>query len=62
MGSSPDPARRFRRSRWPDVIIVIGVLALAATGALALWGDDLLHRDATRDLPVEQASPSTGGT
>jgi hypothetical protein len=58
-----DPAKRFRRSAWPDVIIVLAVLALGATGAVALWGDDLLHRDGgQRDLPVEQAPPSAGGT
>jgi hypothetical protein len=58
-----DPARRFRRSAWPDVIIVFTVVALGATGALALWGDDFLHRSGSnRDLPVEQAPPSAGGT
>jgi hypothetical protein len=63
MASTADPARRFRRSAWPDVIIVIAVLALGATGALALWGDDLLQRGGgARDLPVEQAPPSSGGT
>lgn len=62
MPPAEDPARRFRRSRWPDVVIVVGVLALGATGAIALWGDRLFHGDATPDLPVEQTTPSTGGT
>jgi hypothetical protein len=63
MASAADPARRFRRSAWPDVIIVVAVLALGATGALALWGDDLLHRgDGKRELPVQQTLPSAGGT
>lgn len=63
MASAADPARRFRRSAWPDVVIVVSVLALTATGVLALWGNDLLHRDtAARDLPVEQAPASAGGT
>jgi hypothetical protein len=62
MASAADPARRFRRSRWPDVVLVVGVLALGATGALALWGDDWFHKDAAKEVPVERALPSTGGT
>ena len=63
MASAADPARRFRRSRWPDVVFVVGVLALAATGVFALWGGDLFHKaDAGQDTPVERALPSTGGT
>jgi len=58
-----DPSRRFKRSAWPDVIIVVSVLAIGAVGAVALWGDDLFHREAgSRDLPIEQAPPSSGGT
>ena len=62
MASAADPARRFRRSRWPDLVLVVGVLALAATGVFALWGGDWFHKDATKDTPVERALPSTGGT
>jgi hypothetical protein len=62
MASAADPARRFRRSRWPDVILVVGVLALGATGVFALWGGDLFKKDAPKDVPVERALPSTGGT
>jgi hypothetical protein len=61
MAPAEDPARRFRRSRWPDVVIVVGVLALGATGAIALWGDRLFHHDDAK-LPVIQATPSSGGT
>ena len=62
MASAEDPARRFRRSRWPDVVIVVGVLALGVTGAFALWGDRLFHSDATPEVPAAQAQPSAGGT
>lgn len=27
--------------RWPDLVIVVAVLGLAALGAWALWGEDL---------------------
>ena len=62
MASAPDPARRFRRSRWPDVILVVGVVALGLTGAFALWGEDWFHKDGPRDLPVEKAPASSSGT
>ena len=62
MPPAEDPARRFRRSRWPDVVIVVGVVALGATGAIALWGDRLFHGDSAKPLPVVHASPSSGGT
>jgi hypothetical protein len=56
-----DPAKPFRRSRWPDVVIVVAIAALAAGGVLALWGDDLFGHHGPRDLPVEQAPPSATG-
>jgi protein-S-isoprenylcysteine O-methyltransferase Ste14 len=62
MASAEDPARRFRRSRWPDVVIVVGVLALGATGAIALWGDRLFHSDSPPEVPAAQATTPTGGT
>ena len=31
----------MRRSRWPDVVLVVGVLALLAGGVWALWADDV---------------------
>lgn len=58
-----DPARRFRRSRWPDVIMIVGVLALGAVGTYALWGEQWFGGGPDqKDLPVEQAPPSSGGT
>jgi len=29
------------RRRWPDVVLVVGFLAVVATGIWALWGEDL---------------------
>ena len=62
MASAADPARRFRRSTWPDVVIVVALVALGATGAVALWGDEIFHDSGSRDVPVERAPPSAGGT
>ena len=31
------------RRRWPDVLLVVGFLAVLATGIWALWGEDLRH-------------------
>jgi hypothetical protein len=51
------------RRRWPDVVIVLGIVALAATGVVALWGETLRAwwRPAG-DTPVEQAPPTAGTT
>ncbi len=63
MVSAADPARRFRRSRWPDAVMIVAILALAAVGAYALWGEHWFGGGAAKkDLPVEQAPPSSGGT
>ena len=62
MSSAADPARAFRRSAWPDVIIVAAIALLGAGGALALWGEDLFGSDKPKDLPVEQAPASSTGT
>jgi hypothetical protein len=32
------------RSRWPDLVIILGIVALALGGVWVLWGDDI--RDA----------------
>lgn len=62
MSSAPDPARAFRRSSWPDVIVVAAIALLGAGGVLALWGDDLFGSAKPKDLPVEQAPASSAGT
>ncbi len=31
----------MRRPRWPDVILVLGVVVLLGFGVWALWGKDL---------------------
>ena len=31
----------MRRPRWPDAVLVLGVVALLALGVWALWGQDL---------------------
>ena len=51
------------RRRWPDVVIVLGIAALTATGVWALWGEALRTwwQPAT-DAPVEAAPPTAGTT
>ncbi len=31
------------RRRWHDWVIVLSILALAVTGVVSIWGDDLLR-------------------
>ncbi len=62
MSSAADPARAFRRSAWPDVVIVAVLALVGVGGALALWGEDLFGSGKPRDLPVEQAPASSTGT
>ena len=31
----------MERRRWPDLIVVAGVLTILVTGVLVLWGQDL---------------------
>ncbi len=47
-------ARFMVRRRWPDVLLVVGVVALFAIGVWALWGDDL------RQWWRPQAPPTDG--
>jgi len=51
------------RRRWPDVVIVVGILAVAGTGVWALWGDQLRGwlRPGT-EPPMERAPPTAGAT
>ena len=50
----------MRRSRWPDVVLVVGVLALLAGGVWALWADDVkdwLGIEDGGDRPAAAATP-----
>lgn len=31
----------MERRRWPDVVVVVGVLLVLCTGVWAIWGKDL---------------------
>lgn len=46
------------RRRWPDVVIVLGILGVFAIGVWALWGEDLR---AWIDPPEEEVDPATHG-
>jgi len=37
------------RRRWPDVIIVVAILALTGAGVWAIWGEELWGDDAPDD-------------
>jgi len=50
------------RRRWPDVVIVLGIAAIAATGVWALWGDALRAYWQPSGAPPVQAAPPTSGT
>ncbi|MCB9562706.1 MAG: hypothetical protein H6709_02945 [Kofleriaceae bacterium] len=50
------------RRRWPDVLIVLGVLVLLAGGILALWGDDIRHLWGPDEPEIEQTPPGGGLT
>jgi hypothetical protein len=48
------------RPRWPDVLVVLGIVGLTALGAAALWGDRLrAWWDA--DAPAPEQAPAHGG-
>jgi hypothetical protein len=46
--------------RWPDLVIALAVLGLAALGLWALWGDDV--DPGRRPAPPGAASAAQGGT
>jgi predicted ribosomally synthesized peptide with SipW-like signal peptide len=53
----------MRRSRWPDVVLVVGVLALLAGGVWALWADDVKDWLGIEEPAAEPGRPaSTGAT
>lgn len=39
----------MKRRRWPDVVIVIAILALGAGGVWTLWGDELAGESERRE-------------
>lgn len=49
----------MKRRRWPDVIIVIAVLAIGASGVWALWREDLADKPDRRAPEVPAAAPPT---
>lgn len=46
------------RPRWPDVVIVVGIVALLGAGVWALWWDDLRR---WWDPPTEEVDEATHG-
>jgi hypothetical protein len=48
------------RRRWPDVVIIVGILGLLFGGVWALWGGDIRDRLDPPHREVEQA-PHGGG-
>ncbi len=55
------------RRRWPDVVIVISILALGCAGVWAIWGEDLGLRDKgtksqTKEPPLRSVEGGGGMT
>jgi hypothetical protein len=48
---------RMKRRIWPDVVIVIAVLAIGSAGVWTLWGDKWRTKDR-----VHKAPETTAGT
>ena len=44
------------RRRWPDVVIVLGILGILGTGVWALWGEDLRQWWSPEAPEVEEAT------
>jgi len=67
-GQLPDPgppppgfARAARLPWWQDVVIVVLLVGLAATGVMALWGDRIrAWFGGTRPAAVEPETPPGG--
>ena len=47
------------RRRWPDVVIVVAIVALVVAGVWAIWGDALLGADEAKPA-VEQVQGGGG--
>jgi hypothetical protein len=48
------------RRRWPDVVIIVGILGLLLGGIWVLWGGDIKNRLHPRQPEVQQV-PHGGG-
>jgi hypothetical protein len=51
------------RRRWPDVVIVVAILAIGATGTMAIWGKQIkqmMGSDSAEEDPAPTPSKSTG--
>lgn len=47
--------------RWPDVVIVVALVALVALGGYALWGEELGLRGKAGPTAPAPARTETGG-
>jgi hypothetical protein len=52
----------MERRRWPDVVVVAGVLAFLVIGILALWGPDLKDWWSPPAKETEQVKHGSGVT
>jgi hypothetical protein len=43
------------RRRWHELVIVLSIVALAAVGVWAIWGDDIARLFQATSAPVEIA-------
>lgn len=48
------------RRRWPDVVLVVGVLALLVTGVWALWGDAIARWWSPPAPETDEGRPGAG--
>ena len=49
------------RRRWPDVVIVISIVALGCAGVWAIWGEDLGLREKDKGREKEPPMRRAGG-
>lgn len=50
------------RRRWPDVVIVLGIVGIFVVGVWALWGKDLRERFWPDTPEIEEATHGGGLT